>query len=116
MRRALVLWTLMLPLLAWAQDNERERLAAQRQALVERYAAEERACRERFVVSSCVDALRERRRVALAPLRERELALEDAQRQQRALSRQAAQQLRAQPASAAGLKVGAEPDGAPAGR
>jgi hypothetical protein len=66
---------------------EHELLARERRLVTERYAAEESACRERFVVTSCVDAVRARRREAMAPLRERELALDDAERRQRALDR-----------------------------
>jgi hypothetical protein len=95
---------LMLPTLsgpARAQGSERESLVAERQGLVDRFAAEERACRERFAVTACVDELRVRRRAALEPLRERELALDDAERQQRANDRQTSRAARPQPASAA---------------
>jgi hypothetical protein len=100
----LMLLLLLLPTLsgpAWAQATERERLVAERQGLVDRFAAEELACRERFAVTACVDELRLRRRAALEPLRERELLLDDAERQQRAAERQAARAARPQPASAA---------------
>lgn len=104
---------LMLPGLAWAQGSERDRLVAERQGLLDRYAAEERACRERFVVTACVDGLRARRRLALQPLRERELALDDAERRQRASDRRSARlarpqrsaPLQAAPASAAEVPV-----------
>jgi hypothetical protein len=95
---------------AWAQVSERERLAAERQGLVDRFEAEERACRERFVVTACVDELRVRRRAALEPLRARELALDDAERQQRARDRQAARAARPQPASAAAARPAVEAD------
>jgi hypothetical protein len=98
---------LMLPMLtglAWAQGSERERLALERQGLADRFAAEERACLERFVVTACVDELRVRRRAALEPLRERELALDDAERLQRATARQSARTTRPQPALAAAAK------------
>ncbi len=84
-----------------APGQERERLAAERQVLLERFAAEERACHGRFVVTACVDELRVRRRAALAPLRARELALDDLERQQRASDRHAARAARPPPAAAA---------------
>ena len=77
---------MLLPLLAgWAcaaaaDDGERASIAAERQLLVERYAREERECLQRFAVSACLDDVRSRRRAALAPLRARELQLDDAER------------------------------------
>ena len=108
---------LTLPVLVWAQgsepnvqrNTERDRLVAERQVLVERDAAEERACRERFVVTACMDELRVRRRALLAPLRERELALDDAERRQRASDRAAARLARPQPHSAASAAAGKAP-------
>ena len=66
-------WLLLacLSLLSRADGGERERLAAERQVLTERYAAEERECSERFVVTACVDDVRLRRRAALTLVRER---------------------------------------------
>jgi hypothetical protein len=87
--RRLLLSLALLPLLVGADPGERARVAAERQVLEARYAAEERACRERFVVTACVSDVRVRRRDALAPLRERELQLADSERRQRALERQA---------------------------
>jgi hypothetical protein len=87
---------LLLALLFWqpaarpADDAERTRLAAERQALVDRFAQEELACQQRFFVNACVEDVSRRRREALAPLRARELELDDAERQQRAAERRAA--------------------------
>ncbi len=95
---------LMLPVLtgmAWAQGSARDRLAAERQSLLDGFSVEEHACRERFAVTACMDELRVRRRAALAPLRERELALMDAERQQRASDHQAARAARPPSAAAA---------------
>jgi hypothetical protein len=75
---------------ALADPAERARLAAQREAITARFAAEERACRERFVVTACLDDVRVRRRDALAPVRLRELQLGDADRRARAEERKAA--------------------------
>ena len=104
---------LMLALLtgtAWAQGSARERLAAERQILLDRFSVEERACREGFVVTACTDALRVRRRAALAPLRERELALMDAERQQRAIDHQAARAARPLSAGAGASQPVGEPE------
>jgi hypothetical protein len=73
-----------------AQQAERARLAAQREAITARFLAEEQACRDRFVVTACVDEVRVRRREALEPVRQRELQLGDADRRARAAERQAA--------------------------
>ena len=73
-----------------ADRHERAGIGAQRQRLEAEFAVEERACAGRFVVSGCVDDVRKRRRVALAPLRERELQLDAAERRQRADNRRAA--------------------------
>ena len=88
--------TLLLPLLLWLQaarpadDAERARLAAERQALLDGFAQEELACQQRFFVNACVEDVSRRRREALAPLRARELELDDAERQRRAAERRAA--------------------------
>ena len=79
-----------LPLLVAAGDDERARIAAERQALQQRFAQEEADCQRRFAVTDCVVAVRERRRAALAPLRARELLLDEADRQRRAADRRAA--------------------------
>ena len=72
------------------RDHERQAVTAERQALSERFAAEERECALRFLATSCGDEVRARRREALAPLRERELRLEEADRRRRADERRAA--------------------------
>jgi len=76
--------------LAAPAATERLRLAAERQAAESRYAAEEAECQQRFIVTSCVDDVRLRRRVALAGLRQQEHALDDAERRARAAERQQA--------------------------
>jgi colicin import membrane protein len=73
-----------------AAAQERQRLAAERQAVEARFAAEDADCRQRFMVTDCVDDVRQRRRDALAGLREQELALEDAERRARVAERQRA--------------------------
>ncbi len=71
-------------------DETRQQLARERVALEQRFADEERACAARFAVHACVDEVRARRRAALAPLRDQELRLEDAERRRRAEERRAA--------------------------
>ena len=78
------------PTLATATPDARAQLLQERQAVQTQFAAAERACQQRFAVSACVEDVQIRRRAALAPLREREMQLNDAQRQQRAEEREAA--------------------------
>ena len=74
---------------ARAEDGERRRIVQEREAIEARYAARERECRERFVVTSCVeDAKRDRRR-GLDALRTRQLKLDEEGRRDRAAARQA---------------------------
>ena len=81
---------------------ERQRIAAERAAVEADAARAEAECRTRFAVSGCVADVQAQRRAALVPLRERELALDEAKRkaaaQERALRLEAK---RAQAASAA---------------
>lgn len=87
---------------AAADDTEarRSRIETQRAALERDFAADKAACRERFSVTACVDAVSVRRRQALAALREQELRLDEAQRQQRARQRQPAAEARRETARA----------------
>ena len=71
-----------LPLSLAAADDERARLVQQRRVLNATFAAEEQACGQRFAVTACVDDLKLRRRQALAPLREQELQIDEAERVQ----------------------------------
>ncbi len=85
-------WLLLWAAQAAAQPNpdERGRIALERQQLSERFTLEEQACANRFAVTPCIEDVRARRREALAPLRERELRLDQAERAQRAQTRRAA--------------------------
>ena len=73
-----------LPALAAGETPERERLAEERRAIEQRYDAQEAECRQRFVVTSCVEEMRRERRSALADVTARQIALDDAERQRRA--------------------------------
>jgi hypothetical protein len=81
----------LIPGRAPAEANRPERawLAAQREAIAARFAAEEQECHERFAVTRCLNDSRVRRREALAPLRQRELEIGDAERRARAEERKA---------------------------
>ncbi|MDO9095058.1 MAG: hypothetical protein Q8R98_10325 [Rubrivivax sp.] len=69
--------------------DERAQIAAERAALDQRFAQEERDCANRFVVNACIDDVRRQRRESLQPLRERELSLDEAERMRRAAERRA---------------------------
>jgi colicin import membrane protein len=97
----------LLPVSLQAADSEGSRIAGERKAMAERYAAEERACVSRFAVTACVDEVRARRREALAPLRDRELKLDEAERQHRAQDRR---QAIAQRQAEAGQRAPAPPE------
>ena len=66
---------------------ERERIARDRAAVQALFAEREAACQTRFAVTDCVNEAKTQRREALAPLRRQAVALDDAQRQQRAAQR-----------------------------
>lgn len=84
---ALGLVTALLPAKA---DEARQRLLAERAALLLHFAAEERACVDRFAVTACIDEVRARQRAALEPLRAQELRIDEVERQRRAEERRAA--------------------------
>jgi colicin import membrane protein len=75
-------WTAGAALAAEALDAaaERERIRLERAAVEARYKQGELACRERFAVTGCVTDLQTQRREALAPLRQREIELDEAKR------------------------------------
>ncbi len=66
---------------------ERERISRERAAAESRYAADEAACRTRFVVTACVDEAKARRREALGVLKSQELVLDEQERRRRAAAR-----------------------------
>lgn len=81
---------LVLPVPARADEDERARIAAERQRIDERHAADTQDCRARFAVNACLEEAQARRRAALEPLRRRELDLDDAARRRRAAEREQA--------------------------
>jgi len=71
---------------------ERERIAAERNAATARFAEQERACSQRFVVTSCVDAARKEQRLTLDRLHRAELVLDESERREAAAKRRQALQ------------------------
>lgn len=81
----------------WAQSStavspeqlaaERARIASERTAIATRFAAEERACHQRFAVNDCLNRNLAWKRAALADLRRQEIALNDSERHRRAAER-----------------------------
>jgi len=87
-----VAWALGSPATAFAagaDDAERHRIAAERAAIEARYAARERECRDRFIVTSCVDDAKVERRRGLDALRARQLKLDEEKRRERTADRNA---------------------------
>ena len=72
-----------------ADDAERAAIAAERAAIDARFAARERECLQRFVVTSCVDDAKRERRIGLDGLKARQLALDEARRRARTDERSA---------------------------
>ena len=72
-----------------ADSGERARIASERAAVEKLYAERERACGERFVVTSCVDDAKRERRESLDALRARELKLDEEIRRARTDARRA---------------------------
>lgn len=92
-------------------NETRERIARERAALLSGFNAQEQACRTRFFVNSCLRDLAERKREALAPLREQEIQTEEAERQRRrdqAVQRTADKQVQAERAPAGTPEQAAE--------
>lgn len=77
---------------ALAQDagiGERAEIESQRRTAEELYRAREKECRDRFVVTSCVDDAQRQRRATLEALRARQLKLDETRRRARAAERRA---------------------------
>jgi len=64
-------------------DQERSRIAAERQAADSRYAQAEAACYARFAVNDCVNEAKAARRETLADLRRQEVSLNDDERRRK---------------------------------
>ncbi len=70
-----------------APADERAQLQLQLQQMSERFDREAAGCRDRFLVSDCLDTVNRQRRFALAPIRERLLQIDEAERRRRAAER-----------------------------
>lgn len=70
-----------------AEPSQREGYAAERGAAEARYGERERACRDRFVVTSCVDDAKRERRETLTRLKREQNQLDDRLRKARAAER-----------------------------
>lgn len=66
---------------------ERARIASERAAITTRFAAEERACHQRFAVNDCLNRNLAWQREALGALRRQEILINDSERQRRAAER-----------------------------
>ncbi len=67
-----------------SSDAERLRISAERTKLEAAFALEDTACYKRFLVNSCLDEVKVRRRDALADLRRQEIVLNDEARKAKA--------------------------------
>lgn len=67
--------------------TERLRIETERSQVQQAYGQRERECRQRFVVTSCIDQAQRERRRALEALRKQLEVLDEAQRKQRAAQR-----------------------------
>ena len=76
-------------------ESERDRIAAERATATARFAEQERACQERFVVTSCVDAARKEQQMTLTRLHRAELVLDESERREAGARRRQALQERA---------------------
>jgi len=74
---------------AAADDAERHKISEERAAIEARYAARSRECRDRFVVTSCIDDAKAERRHGLDALRARQLKLDEERRRTRTAERSA---------------------------
>jgi colicin import membrane protein len=88
---SLLLWCLAvgnaLALPPAVDKAERQRIDAERAEVEKVFAEREAECRQRFVVTSCLDAVRREKREAVERLRQQIVVLDEAQRKQRAAER-----------------------------
>ncbi len=91
-RRLLRLGALLLASLAVVQamaaDSEQQMLLQQQREMKVRFDVQLQACSSRFFVTDCVEEVQRQRRVSLAPLTERLLQIDAAERLRRAAERQ----------------------------
>ena len=80
---ALLCWV---PWMAMA-STEHDRISSERKAAEAKFAAQQRECAPRFVVSSCVEAAQKERRFTLNRLRQEEIRIDEAKRLEAAAAR-----------------------------
>jgi colicin import membrane protein len=85
--RALLLMLAMAAAAPTRADTGRDRIQAQRAQADASLAVKERGCAVRFMVAGCLGAARSEHRAALAQLREKTLAIDDARRRALAAAR-----------------------------
>ncbi len=94
-----------------AMRAEREQIGQQREQITADFTAREAACHRRFFMNACLRDVADARRQALAPLRARELQIDEAERLRRrdaALQRSGDKQAQAQEAAEAAQRSAAE--------
>jgi len=74
---------------ARAAESEQSRINQERAEIEATYSERERACRDRFVVTSCIDDAKRDRRRGLDALRARQLKLDEESRRERTAARRA---------------------------
>jgi colicin import membrane protein len=110
MNKRFALLLLVLCGLVHADDSaEKERLKKQREAIEAEHAQREQACHQQFVVNSCLEKARVERQKALQTVRTQELAIEDAERRERAQAQAERLDKKAQAAQERNSKKAAEP-------
>jgi colicin import membrane protein len=110
MNKRLALLLLLLCGLVHADDSaEKERLKKQREAIEAEHAQREQACHQQFVVNSCLEKARIDRQQALQTVRTQELAIEDAERRERAQAQAERLEKKAQAAQERNSKKAVEP-------
>ena len=92
---------------------ERDRIARERAAVEAQFTERQAACQSRFAVTDCVDAARQERREARAPLRRQAIALDDAQRKQRTAERQGSVRAKVSGAESREIQLGTREATAP---
>lgn len=118
--KTLLFALLLLAAPAFAADAEREQLARERAVLDAQFAAESKACQQRFVVTSCVEDAQARHVQALKPIVAREQTLDEIARRERAAAQQEHMRQRQQEAGSSEaarrtqlIKQAAQPQPAP---
>ncbi len=91
---ALTCW-MSIAALAAPAVTERDRIAAERAAVLAKFAEQERGCRAQFIVIACVDAARKEQRSALGELLRQQALLDDSRRREAAAARRQTIQARA---------------------